>query len=141
MLDAGPSVGENPSRMVEPALLRRGAGAFVAALAVACFLFLGCVRSGTEVKGNLLFGKAPLRSTGVTEPSRLTDGTVSRDGDHWETTVTSVLRSPEASVEWDLGRPAHVVALYLQGDNNDEFFVSGSDDGKAYRQIWSAEPV
>jgi hypothetical protein len=127
--------------MVEPALLRRGAGVFVAALAVACFLFLGCVRSGTEVKGNLLFGKAPLRSTGVTEPSRLTDGTVSRDGDHWETTVTSVLRSPEASVEWDLGRPAHVVALYLQGDNNDEFFVSGSDDGKAYRQIWSAEPV
>jgi hypothetical protein len=133
--------------MVETARLRRGAGldrraaALVAALAAACVLLCACVRSGTEIKGNLLFGKAPLRSTGVTEPARLTDGTIARDGDHWETNITSVLKAPEASVEWDLGRSVHLRALYLQGDNNDEFFVSGSEDGKSYQQLWIADAV
>jgi len=118
-----------------------GAGALVAAVLAACCFLVGCVRSGTEIPGNLLFGRAPLRSSDVTEPGRLTDGTVAHDGDHWETDLTSVLKTGNASVEWDLGRPVHVHALYLQGDNNDEFFVSGSDDGKSYRQIWEATAV
>ena len=104
VLDAGPAVGENPAAMVDPGLLKRGAGALTAFLA-ACLLLVGCVRSGTQVPGNLLFGKTALRSTDVTEPSRLTDGTIARTGDHWATDLTSVLRTGNASVEWDLGRP------------------------------------
>ena len=49
--------------------------------------------------------------------------------------------TPIASVEWDLGRPVRLRAAYLQGDNNDDFFLSGSDDGKAYREIWTAGSV
>ena len=127
--------------MAYSGLPKRGAGALVTAVIAACLLLVGCVRSGTEVPGNLLFGRTPLRSTDVTEPSRLTDGTVARDGDHWETDLTSVLRTGNASVEWDLGRAVHLHALYLQGDNNDEFFVSASDDGNNYRQIWEAPAV
>ena len=113
----------------------------LAAILAACCFLVGCVRSGTEIPGNVLFGKSPLRSADVTDPARLTDGTIARDGDHWETDLTSVLKTGRASVEWDLGRPVHVRALYLQGDNNDTFFVSGSDDGKTYRQIWEAPAV
>src|SRR5207244_4464054 len=47
----------------------------------------------------------------------------------------------EASVEWDLGRSVHLRALYVQGDNNDEFLVSGSNDGREYQPIWTAEAV
>jgi hypothetical protein len=127
--------------MVDSALPKRRASALALALLAACLLLVGCVRSGTEIPGNLLFGKAPLRSTDVTEPARLTDGTVARDGDHWDTDLTSVLKTGNASVEWDLGRAAHLRALYLQGDNNDEFFVSASDDGTNYREIWQAPAV
>ena len=30
---------------------------------------------------------------------------------------------------------------YLQGDNNDEYVVSGSEDGLAFRELWVARPV
>jgi hypothetical protein len=40
-----------------------------------------------------------------------------------------VFRGSNALVEWDLGRIVRVRGLYLQGDNNDEFFVSVSEDG------------
>ncbi|HVW26630.1 MAG TPA: discoidin domain-containing protein [Polyangiaceae bacterium] len=141
ILDARPGVGENRAPMVDSRLPKRRAGALLTVLLAACLFLVGCVRSGTEVPGNLLFGKAPLRSTDVTEPARLTDGTIARSGDHWETDLTSVLKTGNASVEWDLGRSVHVRALYLQGDNNDEFFVSASDDGTNYRQIWEAPAV
>ncbi|HEX4340405.1 MAG TPA: hypothetical protein VH062_31065 [Polyangiaceae bacterium] len=127
--------------MVDTALVKRGPGALVVALVAACCFLVGCVRSGTEIPGNLLFGRAPLRSAGVTEPTRLTDGTIARDGDHWETDLTSVIQTGDASVEWDLGHAVHVRALYLQGDNNDDFFIAGSDDGKTYRPIWTAAAV
>jgi hypothetical protein len=127
--------------MLHSALSKRRAGALAMALLAACLLLVGCVRSGTEVPGNLLFGKAPLRSTDVNEPARLTDGTIARGGDHWDTDLTSVLKTGNASVEWDLGRTVHLRALYLQGDNNDEFVVGASDDGTAYHDIWQAPAV
>src|SRR5260221_9417267 len=127
--------------MTDPRHREPGRRAFVVAILSICLLLCGCSRGGPDTPGNLLRGRAPLRVVDVTEPSRLTDGTIAREGDHWETDLTAVLKSPRASVEWDLGRQAHVRAIYLQGDNNDDFFVSVSDDGTRYREIWAAQSV
>lgn len=100
-----------------------------------------CSRRGPATPGNVLAGRAPSRVDHVTGAERLTDGTVAVDGDHWETDLTAVFRSPTASVEWDFGQPVHLRAAYLQGDNNDDFFLLGSEDGKTYRNVWSARSV
>lgn len=102
---------------------------------------LGCTRVGPHIPGNLLDRATPSRVADVTDPARLTDGIVAIDGDSWESDVTSIFRGGLATVEWDLGRVAHVRAIYLQGDNNDDFFVAGSEDGTSYRELWAARGV
>jgi hypothetical protein len=59
-LTLGPSVGENPSRMVERALLS-GGRCFGRGAGRARVLFASCSHASVvaRVKGNLLFGKAP----------------------------------------------------------------------------------
>lgn len=108
---------------------------------LALVLAIGCSRRGVHVAGNLLDGKEPIRVAEVTDPARLTDGIVAVSGDNWESDLTSVFRGGLATVEWDLGRVARVRALYLQGDNNDDFFLAGSEDGATYREIWAAKSV
>jgi hypothetical protein len=104
-------------------------------------LVVGCSRRGEPVPGDVLYGRAPSKVQGVTDASRLTDGAVSHEGDAWETDLSSVFQSPVSSVEWDLGRPTRIRAVLLQGDNNDEFFLSGSDDGVHFREIWAMGTV
>lgn len=104
-------------------------------------LAIGCSAKGEHVPGNLLDGKKPSRVVDVTHPERLTDGVVTVDGDNWQSDLTSVFGGGLSTVEWDLGHVARVRALYLQGDNNDDFFVAGSEDGTNYRGIWPAKSV
>jgi len=106
-----------------------------------CITLWGCSRQGSAVPGNLLHGRAPIRAQSVANVSRLTDGAVAQEGDDWETDLTSVFESSLASVEWDLGKPTRIRAAFLQGDNNDDFFLSGSSDGRSYREIWAARSV
>jgi hypothetical protein len=120
---------------------RKFAGAVaLATIAVALLLtgLTGCGRHGSAVAGNLVQGRAPTHVTEVRDPARLTDSAVAVAGDHWETDLASVFLSAESSVEWDLGRVAHVSGAYLQGDNNDDFILQGSEDGKEWRPLWTA---
>lgn len=110
-------------------------------LAVVSLFAMACSGSGKGGAGNVLQGRSPRNATLVPDAQRLTDGVIGRSGDYWETDVTSVFKAPEAAVEWDLGRVVHVHGAYLQGDNNDEFFLSGSEDGKTYSEIWAAGSV
>jgi hypothetical protein len=116
-------------------------GALSLLLITACLVLSGCARRGADVPGDLLQGRAPSRVLDVTAAEKLTDGAIAREGDHWETDLTAVFRSPTATVEWDLGRPVRLRAAYLQGDNNDKFFLSGSLDGKSYSEVWVARDV
>jgi len=110
------------------------------AAVVCCLLFVSC-KGGGDGEKSLLNGRAPSRVVDVTEVARLTDGVIAVEGDHWETSRTSVLRTGSSEVDWDLGRPVHVAAAYLQGDNNDDFFLLGSEDGQTYRRLWASGTI
>src|SRR5205814_4975146 len=57
------------------------------------------------------------------------------------TDVTSQLRSASSYVTWDLGASQPIRCVLLQGDNNDRYELSGSEDGQSFRRLWSAGPV
>jgi hypothetical protein len=115
--------------------------ALTIALAVAVLVTVGVIKcdswfgpDGT----NLLHGLGPRRVQGVTQVQVLTDGTVAAEGDHWKTQLTAVLRSRSSFVDYDLGQPTPIRAVYLQGDNNDEYVLGVSDDGERFRTVWTA---
>ncbi len=95
---------------------------------------------GAEVT-SLIAGRLPVRSSGVHRPERLTDGQVATRGDHWKTDRTSVFRTPDAFIEYDLGQDLPIRAAYLMGDNNDTYTLSISKDGVHYDKLWDAAPV
>jgi hypothetical protein len=107
-------------------------------LAVFCALAASCARGPSE---NLLAGKAPARADAVTSAPLLTDGHVATEGADWNAPGAAVLQSENAFVEYDLGRSASIASAFLQGDNNDDYVVSISDDGTNYRELWIARPV
>jgi hypothetical protein len=91
--------------------------------------------------GNLIAGSKPARIEGVRNAAVLNDGYRASDGDDWNTTLTAVFATGRSFVDYDLGKSTQVVAAYLQGDNNDRYVLSISDDGQRYREIWVAQPV
>ena len=106
----------------------------IAALALfAVVLSTGCAAQGGP---NLLAGLQPVRSQGVPNKTRLTDGVRAPEGEDWESDVSATFMGPQAFVEYDLGQRKPVDAAYLQGDNNDEYVLEGSDDGTHYRVLW-----
>jgi hypothetical protein len=90
--------------------------------------------------GNLLAGKRPSASAGVANTGVLTDGVAAFEGSEWNTTVAAPFSSNRAYVEFDLGRSASIAAAYLQGDNNDEYVLSVSEDHTSFVPLWTAEP-
>ncbi len=90
--------------------------------------------------GNLLAGKQPSASAGVANVAVLTDGIAAFEGSEWNTTVAAPFASNRAYVEFDLGSSVPIVAAYLQGDNNDEYVLSISEDHTSFGPLWTAEP-
>jgi hypothetical protein len=101
---------------------------------------LSCGRSGAPSE-NLLTGKTPVRADGIANAQLLTDGRQAGEGEDWNVPAASILQSESAVVEFDLGQSLPIAAAFLQGDNNDEYVVSVSDDGTNYRELWIARPV
>lgn len=101
---------------------------------------LSACRAGTPPK-NVIAGKTPARADGVGDPAQLTDGKLAPEGADWNTAGASIFSSDQAHVDYDLGRSAHIGAAFLQGDNNDDYVVSVSDDGNSFRELWVARPV
>ncbi|MEZ4226423.1 MAG: hypothetical protein R3B13_36090 [Polyangiaceae bacterium] len=87
---------------------------------------------------NLLAGRLPVRSEGVTRAERLTDGLAAVRGDHWNTDRTAVFKSSASFAEYDLGEEVTVTAGYLIADNNDTYSITISKDGSAYAPLWEA---
>ncbi|HXI59595.1 MAG TPA: hypothetical protein VNO55_26185 [Polyangia bacterium] len=89
----------------------------------------------------LLRGKAPTRAVGVVHPERMTDGLGVIPGNFWRTELTSVLTSHESSVVYDLGQSTAIHCALVEGDNNDNYRLSVSDDGTTFTPLWTAPPV
>ena len=85
---------------------------------------------------SLIAGKAPLRSEGVKNVGRLTDGVYSNEGDEWLTDVTARFLSARAFVEYDLGGERPLRCALAQADNNDVYNLSGSLDGQTWQPLW-----
>jgi hypothetical protein len=82
---------------------------------------------GTE---NLLAGRLPSAQTAMTgNPAQLTDGIVGQEGAQWDAPVVVMLGATGGELIFDLGEPRDVGALFMQGDANDVYKVSGSLDG------------
>lgn len=90
---------------------------------------------------SLLRGKNPSISRGVTHIDRLTDGVAAETGNFWRTEVTAVLGSAHAFAVYDLGKSVPVRCALVQGDNNDVYRVTISDDGKSFAPLWEGKPA
>ena len=88
--------------------------------------------------GNLLAGLSPSHTSGVSNVRVLTDDLAAFEGAEWNTTVAAVFESERAFVEFDLGRSVKISAAYLQGDNNDEYLLSISEDHSSFTPLWTA---
>ena len=89
---------------------------------------------------NLLSGRRPSTSSGVSNGRALTDGAGAFEGEEWNTSVAALFSSERAYAEFDLGASVPITAAYLQGDNNDEYDVSVSEDHTSFVPLWTAEP-
>ena len=89
---------------------------------------------------NLLAGRRPSSSSGVSNARAITDGVGAFEGDEWNSSVAALFSSEKAYAEYDLGRSVPIAAGYLQGDNNDEYVVSISEDHSNFVPLWTAEP-
>jgi len=112
----------------------------VAAIAVSLAPSCGGQPTGM-VSENLLAGRMPMRSEGVQRVERLTDNRAAPSGDTWNTGASAVFVSTRSMVHYDLGQPTAIGAIWLQGDNNDTYVVSVSDDDRTYRPVWRAGPT
>jgi hypothetical protein len=123
--------------MFDPVGGRTALATSIASLA----LLWGCVQESSDpIPGNLLVG-AKVDNSGVPNTSRLVDGEVPVEGDHWDSAITARFDNPAGSVTWDLGASKPVKCGLVQGDNNDVYILSGSADGKAWQTLWEAGPV
>jgi hypothetical protein len=124
------SIADAPGRRVA----RRAKSCF-AALLVAALISGNALRAQAE-PANLLAGKRPSRSEGVTHAGRLTDGILSNEGDEWLTDMTARLSSPSSFVEYDLGETQAVRCALIQADSNEVGLLSGSLDGQTWQPLW-----
>lgn len=111
----------------------------------ACVFALLAMAVGTAcvaepANGSALAGKKPTKSFDVARAAVLTDGVAARAGDDWMTELTTHFRSLNAFVEFDLGASQTFTAAYLQGDHDDEYVVSLSEDGVSFSPFWTATP-
>ena len=102
-----------------------------------CLLLVACAETSTP--GPISLG-TPASSQGVRHPERLTSGTRALEGSPWNSPEASIFYD-RGYVVFDLGESTPVASIYIQGDNNDEFIVELSDDGRSFAEIWRAERV
>jgi hypothetical protein len=93
-----------------------------------------------QAQTSLLAGRMPTTATGISNLRAITDGVTAQEGDEWNSTLSATFTSDRAFAEWDLGRSVPIVAAYLEGDNNDEYVVSVSEDHQTFEPLWVARP-
>lgn len=105
-------------------------------LALLVLLTLATTASGQS----LLSGRAPRALEGVPAPHVLTDGQAPFDGEAWDSPSASRL-ARHGFLEWDLGREVELRAAAIQADNNDDYVLSVSTDGVAWKEIWRSGTI
>jgi LPXTG-motif cell wall-anchored protein len=108
---------------------------------LALAVFPACVEENSDPIPNNLLVSAKVENSGVPNTSRLVDGEVPLEGDHWDSAITARFETAAASATWDLGAVRSLRGALVQGDNNDVYILSGSTDGKTWNVIWEAPPV
>jgi hypothetical protein len=84
---------------------------------------------------------SPSDSSAVTRVERIANGERGFHGAPWNAPVAAFFNGPSAYVIYDLGQIEPIEAAYIQGDNNDEFIIEVSEDGKEYSALWTAPSV
>ncbi len=114
-----------------------------AALGLCAAFASGCGTSppNNPDQANRLAGKTAQVAGGAEHAERLTDGTLAPNGDFWNTALTGLLPSPQATMTFDLGQEVPIAAAFVQADNNDHYLLEGSVDGSTYTTLWDAPPV
>jgi MYXO-CTERM domain-containing protein len=97
-------------------------------------------RKAEPIKGNLLVG-AKVETSGIPNTDRLTDGRTPQEGDFWDTENSARFDKPDSRLTWDLGQPRSIRCALLQGDNNDNYLLSGSADGQTWKPLWQGGPA
>lgn len=98
----------------------------------------GCSRDGPPEQIQL---DPPAEAQQVVHVGRLTDGQRSFEGSAWNSETAAIFRGSRAYVIFDLGKVTPIDAVYLQGDNNDEFILETSEDGARFTTLWTAPAV
>ena len=111
---------------------------------VGLFVVLGsaCVqdKKAAPLPGNLL---ADDRWSATAWPTSSAPPTVWR---RWRVTsgtpgITAEFSDPQGQVTWDLGSSKTIEPALVQGDNNDDYILSGSADGKTFAPLWQSAPA
>jgi len=124
------SIADVPPRKVDWRTKSRLAAILAAAL------ISGRAVSAEAEPQNLLAGKSPIHSEGVTHAGRLTDGIFSNEGDEWLTDLTARLSSSGSFVEYELGETQDVRCALVQADSSEVGELSGSIDGQTWQPLW-----
>jgi hypothetical protein len=128
-------------RPVASVAVRLRALRFLSVLSVLSVLALATTTArAAQADDNLLAGRRPSASSGVSNVRALTDGAGAFEGDEWNISVAALFSSERAFAEFDLGASLPIAAAYLQGDNNDEYDVAISEDHTHFVPLWTAEP-
>ncbi len=81
------------------------------------------------------------QSEGVTNAARIADGLAPPAGSGWQTNRAATFSSTRAFVTYDLGAERKIGSIAILADNNDEYELLGSRDGKDFSAIWRAPRV
>jgi hypothetical protein len=120
---------------------RAGAVAALALAAGACTGVATTIGGKPGPEAGLLRGKMPVRSAHVSHLDRLTDGIASFPDDPPRTELTSLFRSPEAFVIFDMGAETAVECVAIDADGGDAYTVALSNDGTTFAPLWTAPAV
>jgi hypothetical protein len=95
--------------------------------------------SSPIASANLLSVARVVKADGVQRVEVITDGQAATDGETWNSVMAAIIPS-KGEVVWDLGQQVPIEAGLIQGDNNDNYLIWGSDDGTSWNLIWKAGP-
>ncbi|HXJ22666.1 MAG TPA: hypothetical protein VMT03_20785 [Polyangia bacterium] len=99
---------------------------------------IGAFSGQARADGNLLAGRMPDAASGIANLRAITDGIGASEGDEWNSSLSATFTSERAFAEYDLGRSVTITAAYLEGDNNDEYVLSISEDHQTFEPLWIA---
>ncbi|HXV76234.1 MAG TPA: discoidin domain-containing protein [Candidatus Polarisedimenticolaceae bacterium] len=91
-------------------------------------------------EGNLLERARVSSSYDAYHVERLTDGIVAPEGEHWLSDRNSLFTTL-GRVTFELPRTTRVNAVYLQGDSNDSYRISVSEDGTRWQPLGEVPAV